>query len=414
MLMQNTSQQKLLLPSGLAVWLVISLMGWGATACQAYSMGSSSRLSVALHPESLPVLAEDNGSAVPVRYHTSSPVRQTGASLVKAGDVIYVRDGQVWAIATDGATERQIASFPAGTVIQSTTLSPNSRFLAMLLNGQQLAIVDVTTGTISQLAQVGIPIAPIVWTPDSSSLFYLSLSLSSDTQVPRATQLWQVAVPPANQGILITDIELTPSGGITPVAAASNGWLLVEVGNDIGGEFFLFDPVSQDLIPLAEGLAPLGLAPDRTQVLLLERDGLYSAANSVPAGLLIADLSIPEGISNISSYTDSDDTSRYQWAQFAPDGARVIALRNLQASTISLTQPVLLSPASDGGIAIVELAAEPERIDVAIEWYSEEAAIVQRMNRDTPQGEIWLVPLDGTDGRIIARGDAPQVVRSLP
>jgi len=330
------------------------------------------------------------------------------AAALGQGEIVFTRGGQLWAIGTNGVNERAITSLPEGVSIRDIAASPDGRYIAFILNAQQLMIIDTSSGvTTSEAAIDSTLAAPLVWAPDAATLYFQKLVVDPETSVPVLSQIWRAPMPPGGESSMVTEAEFTAEGGISPVAGLIGSNLVVQVGSGTLSEYFIFDSSSGNLTPLSEGYAPWDISPDGGKALLFNRDSVFSSAPGSAVALYIADIDPLSGAANIIGISPEGDGAVYQSARFAPDGERIVALRTRFSDGVPRTDTVLFTPNVAGGYDMLPLAAEAGRNDVAFNWHGDAGILVQRIGGAESPPEIWLLPLDGTAGELITTGDQP-------
>jgi hypothetical protein len=153
------------------------------------------------------------------------------------------------------------------------------------------------------------------------------------------------------------------------------------------------------------------VSPDSSRVLLFSQADVSPGQQRIPAPLYSAPLMVGASVAQVSP---AGEESAYWSARFAPDGSHIMALRYVRVNDAIHGEAVLLRPTSEGGsYEVVQLAADPGAADVAFAWHGEDGVVVQRMRTDvveTLATELWLLPLDGSPGRMLTLGEMPVVV----
>lgn len=153
------------------------------------------------------------------------------------------------------------------------------------------------------------------------------------------------------------------------------------------------------------------VSPDSSQVLLFSQADVTPGQQRIPAPLYTAALMAEAAVTPISP---EGEQSAYWLARFAPDGSRMLALRYVQVNDEIHGEAVLLRPTADaGGYEVIQLSPDPGADDVAFSWYSEDGIVVQRLRPGVAEAlaaELWLLPLDGSPGRMLTLGEMPLVV----
>jgi hypothetical protein len=91
-----------------------------------------------------------------------------------------------------------------------------------------------------------------------------------------------------------------------------------------------------------------------------------------------------------------------------------MALRYVRVNDVIHGEAVLLRPTADGSsYEVIQLSPDPVAEDVAFAWHGEDGVVVQRMRADIAEAlaaELWLLPPDGSPGRMLTLGEMPVVV----
>lgn len=388
----------------------------GALLLSGCALFSGSQQSAPLPPEeavqSLPTITP---TALPTPFPSLTPAPQTGQA--GPGEILFVRDGQIWAIYPDGTNERPLTLYDPGSVLRALSNSPDGRYLAYTLNGQSLQVFDLPNGSITTVAEI--PSGSLnnpVWSADSSSLYYQALIPEGSEIGTIQSQIWQVAMPPGSAApVLRDDIAGEEGVGLKPLFDLGDGRLLVgEVRADSPGRTLQWS--GGGALPLGGGQVGEGLygvwdvSPDHSRALLSEQ------VEGSPGGpLYIVSLVPPESsVASLMRVTAADDPGVYLESRFAPDGVRIVTLRYVPAESgvrsDARAQVVLLQPGEDGTYQGLTLSPDETADTLAFAWHSEIGIVAQRWVLASNQFELWLLPLDGSPGQMLTTGEQPVVV----
>lgn len=348
-----------------------------------------------------------------------SPTPEPQIGRAGPGEILFVREGQVWATVPDGSAERRLTLFEEGVVLRDLAVSPDGHYLAFTVNGQEVAVYDLAGGDITTVDRVDFGgVSSPVWSPGSDVLYYQRIAEQPvETPYPES-EIWQASMPPGSPpGVSVANTG-AGQAGLTPLFALDVGRLLV--GEVQGGELtrsLLYD--GGNFIPLrsedsGDDFGVWDLSPDRSRVLL------YKLSEAVPGGqagsipLYMAELSPSQGLVNLMQVSPEDDVAVFSSARFAPDGVRVVALRYERPESGELlsirAQAVLLQPSESAGYQLTTLAPDPAVDTLAFSWHSEAGVVAQRWSPESNIFELWMLPLDGSPGRYLTAGEQPLVV----
>jgi hypothetical protein len=347
---------------------------------------------------------------------TSAPTVDPAAGKAAPGDIIFISGRDIRAIKADGAGEHLVAALSEGAVARDLTVSPDGRYLAYVLNGEQVVVHDLTTGQPTPIdAVTSGSLGQPVWSPAGDGLFYHKI-VNDANGVPSFSQIWRAALPLSGPPGRVTETNLASDPAMSPVEVLG-GTLIVhrfvprQAGSD---EWLFYDLIGAATRPLAAGYGIWDVSPDLTRMLLFNLDDAAPGLRSVP---LYGALLTAEGAANIAPMTAPEEQVAYWAAQFAPDGLRVLALRYVpNAAGLPHSETIVLTPGLPDGAApvITVLSPDPTLEDQALAWHGEDGVVVQRFRKGAgglpDQTEIWLLPLDGSPGRLLAYGIQPIVV----
>ncbi len=344
------------------------------------------------------------------------------AGTAQPGDILFVRDGQVWRIGADGSDEAQLTGLVEGAVIRGVAASPGGRYAAFTLNGTDIAVLDLQAGelTIRDSAPPDL-VGGITWGPEGDTLFYYRI-----TDDPEGFE----AVEGSGRWQMIYRLDIDPAGEpepLTGVAESTGTDFEIEAALE-GGRLLLTELQQEEtfdnrLLVFDEGLAPLesagftsaavlDVSPDASHVLFLDQSEEGAEGASGPLPLYQAELDLmfdPEaGLVDPLSVAP-EPNARYLDARYAPDGVTVAAVRMMIGEEDDGPFVILLVPNGVGGYAYAPLSADGDAETVALAWHGN-GVVVQRLPAGSETSEIWLLPLDGEAGLRLAEGEQPQVV----
>ncbi len=343
------------------------------------------------------------------------------ASPASAGEILFVREGQIWAIGVDGDNERALTTLEPGLSLRDLTLSPSGNYLAFSVNSQQVLVLDLGQGQATRVDnRAGGTVGSFAWSPESDLLYYHSLTYDPVSQLPGISEIVRTTMPPGNPPEVIAQMILDTDPALAPGFVLDAGHLIVNefmLGGDSFSEWKLLDLATLSRIPLAEGYGVWAISSDHSKVLLFNQaDALMPEGSPLP--LYLAELSATEGASNTTRITPEGDSTAYFDARFTPDNVRIVALQYLaelpDQPDFLLSQVVLLQVDDSGSYRVVPLGPDVGMRDVAFSWYGENGVIVQRLplTGDATISGLWLLPLDGTPGTQLTTGEQPVVIGS--
>jgi hypothetical protein len=349
-------------------------------------------------PTETPETAEEGGAS-------EGPVSAAvPAGKAEAGEVLFVRDSQIWAV-TPGGEPRPITAFEGAPVIRDLAISPDGRRLAFTLDGAALGLLDLMEGLLVVIddglpSLAGFP----TWSQDSRLLYYQRIIFDASS-VPSTSEIWWMGMQPGDYPEPVHAVRLADGTEIAPLFALEERLVMLELaaGEEPSARLLLYDPEG-GVIPQTGDLGALSIldiSPERDRVLAidqLEPAHLFVAAYGLEAGI-----GEPEDIS-------PEEGAIYTDARFAPDGAHIAALLYVASEGGLTSRALALTPQDDGTTAAITLAAGTEGRDAALVWYGSSAVILQRIPPDGGASELWLAPIDGQPGSLITTGEQPVVV----
>lgn len=330
------------------------------------------------------------------------------------GEIVFARDGQLWAIAADGSNERPLTALPGGSVLRDLAISPDGRYLAFSLNAVSVTVLDLSSGALLPADQVAAgSVGQFVWSPASDALTYHKLVLDANS-IPSASEIWRVAVAPGSAPQLIRQTGLADGPAAAPAFALADGSLILhqfspaEAGT---GTWLSYSLAIGEGVPLFADYGLWDVSPDSSRVLLFNQADVTPGQRRIPVPLYNATLMAGAATTQVSP---QGEESAYWQARFAPDGSRIMALRYVQANDVIQAEAVLLKPTADaGGYEVIQLSPDPGAEDVALSWHGDDGIVVQRLRLGMDEAlaaELWLLPLDGSPGRMLTLGEMPLVV----
>lgn len=330
------------------------------------------------------------------------------------GDILFVRDGQLWAISADGGTDRALTALPGGSVLRDLALSPDGRYLAFSLNAVSVAALDLSSGAMTPVDQIAAgSVGQFVWSLAGDTLYYHKLVLDANS-IPSTSEIWAASMTSAGTPQRIQEASLAAGPAMAPAFALVDGTLILHQFNPAQAAMgtWLGYSLSAGLgAPLFADYGLWDVSPDSSRVLLFSQADVSPGQQRIPAPLYSAPLMSGAGAVQVSP---AGEESAYWSAGFAPDGSRIMALRYVRANDVTHGEAVLLKPTADGsGYEVVLLSPDPETEDVALSWHGEDGIVVQRLRRGVAEAvaaELWLLPLDGSPGRMLTLGEMPLVV----
>lgn len=342
---------------------------------------------------------------------TEAPVEPgpEGAGTANPGDILFVRQGQLWAIGPDGSNERALTATAPDTVIDDLALSPSGFYLIFTMNSQELAYLEVHTGALMPVDTVSLgDISAPVWMPDSSAIYYQKVTLDPTTSLPARNAIMISAIPTEGGPGTVLESDLAANPAILVPRYALMGQVVVQDVNFAGNgasPWFVLDVVSQTLTPLAAGFTPVDLSPDGLRVLLL---GSPDGGGAAP--LFVADFAAT-GIGAPMQVSPEGEAASYGMPQFSPDGASVAAIRRDLAAPDQPATLVLFVPDGAGGFSMTPLA-QPEGFDlIGFIWQSPGSLVLEGIPSGGMEADLWLVStVAGGEATALTHGEFAVVV----
>lgn len=342
----------------------------------------------------------------------------------KPGDVLFVREGQVWAVDVTTFDETPLTSLPEGSIIRDLTVSPDGLYAAFVADGVRLMLLDVLNGgtTIIDDTSPDVISRP-VWTPDSSLLYYQKTTTNPEN-IPEAEAdgLWhviyEVALNPVSLPAPMTAVPESEGSAVALLAAFGERRLLLNEyppGSETASRLLVFD---SGLLPLtAEGfdtISVLNVSPDGMHILFVDQSGWAESGADAPVPLYVGELSLGDELVNVQPIA-LEPTRAYLAGRFGPEGQRIAALyADVPLGEGSSTHMVLLTPNGEDPYTQLEVGVPPGSAYSSLRWYGDTGVVAQRAPSGEEPSEVWLIPLDGTEGTLLAVGEQPAVVSSGP
>lgn len=344
---------------------------------------------------------------IPTPVPTGTPVPPLAGAPVGRGEIVFLRNGRLWAAQPDSSGERPVVTAGSGSIGRGFAAAPSGDYVAFVVDGDTLALLDTASGQVHEVDSAPDDlIGALTWASDGSYLSYFIVKYKPDDPTVASVQIWQVAMPPGGPNLPIANsvFGITPNG-FMPVAGLDGQRVILtqfSTNDVIYSQALILDPASgfKQLFPpnVAVRYKVWDVTRDRSQVLIGEDNALLVA---------------PLGASQTGSLRQISpwDGAVYSAARFAPDGGRVVALRTvLNAGGEEVTRAVLLAPSARSSYPMIILGAADPGSDTALAWHSESGLVVQRDIPDEDAPSLWFVPLDGQPGRRITSGSDPVVL----
>src|SRR5690554_771060 len=337
-----------------------------------------------------------------------------------AGAILFVREGQIYRVSAPGAEAEPLTALPEGSVIRDLTVSPAGQAAAFTINGTQVALLDLASGEMTILDESPPDVVShLAWAPAGDLLYYQKVTTNPENiPAAQAVGLWQMIYEaPADLSLEPAPITAVPETSGSEVALrfvlpGDRRLLLTEHQLGEGGlsRVLLFDrgllPQPLEAFP---SIGVLDLSPDASRLLFVDQSGLVEAGADAPVPLYVVTLGADGVLSGVQPV--ATDEAAYSDAAFGPDGQRIVALRaGVPLDVSQSVDVVLLTPGADGSYAQTVLGGEGAYTHTAVAWYGADAVVVQRVQLDGGEPEIWLLPLDGSAGMPLGVGEQPVVV----
>jgi len=376
----------------------LALAGWLLAGCGILGGGEQTA-------PPLPPTAEGQNFVAPTETPLATAAPPTPQPTANTGDVLFVSKGQVWAVEPDGGNLRQMTSLPDGAAIHDLSVSPKGKYAGYTINGTLAEILELATGrrfTLDLANQARFD--SLAWAPDDSAVYFHKLILDANS-APAKSQIWKVALPQAGAPERVLEVDLATGPMSLPIIGLDSGQVMIHEftpGGD-AGTWRAYDSGTDGSTPVADGFG-LWDAHQGFQ-LLFSKAELTPGQFSVPIGLYQAEGgATPARISPLD-----DDLAAYTGARYGLLTDQIAVLRYTQDANGTITAGAALIQLGEGDVyQLTLLATEPGTRDVAVAWADTTHVIVQRLRGDV--SEIWLLPTDGSAGKMIAAGEQPCVV----
>ncbi|MBN1120519.1 MAG: hypothetical protein JXJ17_05535 [Anaerolineae bacterium] len=330
------------------------------------------------------------------------------AGTVNTGEAIFVRDGQFWALSVDGGNERQLTTLPENLVLRDLTLSPDNRYLAFTIDTISVASYDLTSGQIA-IQDKAAPnlVGLLAWAPQSDLIYYGKVALDP-ASIPTSSQVWVVGAEPGSTPELVSEVPLDSGVDLVPLAAPwENVLILVETKIEESGTRLLLRNADGSLVPLTEDLGDvsfLDVSPGLDQYLMVTQ--------ARPSTLALLSINAGDGSLDQSPLTGSTEGA-FLSARFSASGTMIAAIQQVANGELAGTSRTVIFDISTGPAGpITPLYSDGGYRDLSLAWIGNESVIVQRLNTETEESELWLLPLDGSPGQPLGTGEQVVVVNA--
>lgn len=347
-----------------------------------------------------------------------------GAGSARPGEVLFVREGQVWAVGQDNTGERPLTPTGLDSFIKDMAISPSGTFLAFTLNQRELALLNLETGAFSSVDSVEAGVlGPISWAleREKDELFYQKLVIDLATSAPSTSSIYWVdaAADPLAPTLLIEkDLQTEPQ--VYPAFPFGSSLLVQETfggQSDLGDWYFYpIEGESLEEVPFAPGYSIWDVSFDGQRVLMFDREQ-YQAGEVVP--IFIAGLSAEEGALGLIQLSPADDLTSYEYAEFGPDGVAILAIgRDVSDPAVpSAEQLIYLLPSAAGPYITIPVAMPEGQTPVSFSWIDVDTAVVAGIPAGDPENpdvvpptQLWIIELATGEARPLTQGDFPIVL----
>jgi hypothetical protein len=336
------------------------------------------------------------------------------------GDVLFVRDGQVWAIAQDGSNERALSSTTIDDRIENMALSPSGRYLAFTLNTIEVDILDLQSGimtTVDSVAAGGV--GPLRWALDGDELFYHRLTTDPATGAPATSSIFWVTPEAGSTPTLVIESGLADGPFVHPGFPVGDGVLVQELLPQGGlGDWFIY-PISggDNIVSVAPGYHLWDVAPDG-RLMLLQRRADQEAGPDASIPIYIAELDPVAGALGTIQLSPTDESAAYDKATFGPDGVAILALRReVGGAETGTTHLGYLLPSAAGPYIVTPIMLPDNPIVFSFTWVDIDTAVVNtaapvdpNAPNDVSAGQLWLVDLTTGTATLLTTGDSPVAI----
>jgi hypothetical protein len=333
---------------------------------------------------------------------------QYGAGPVSTGQAIFVRGGQFWSLSIEEGIETQLTTLPENLVLRDLALSPDGRYLAFTIDTTSVAVYDLLGGVIA-IQDRAAPnlVGLLAWTPQSNRVYYEKIVLDP-ASIPTASQVWEVGAAGGSTPEMVSEVPMSSGVDLAPLAAPwENVLILVETKIEETGTRLLLRNADGSLVPLTEDLgdvAFLAVSPGLDQYLMINR--------SAPSAIRMMRINATDGSLDQTQLVESAEGA-FLAAQFSPSAAMIAAIQQVSDGELAGTARAIVFDISTGTAGpITPLYSDGGYRDLSLAWAGDQAVIVQRLNVETEESELWLLPLDGSPGQPLGSGEQVVVVNA--
>ncbi len=333
---------------------------------------------------------------------------QYGAGPVSTGQAIFVRDGQFWSLSIDEGVETQLTALPENLVLRDLTLSPDGRYLAFTIDTTSVAVYDLVSGVIA-IQDRAAPnlVGLLAWAPQSDRVYYEKIVLDP-ASIPTASQVWLVGAAGGSTPEMVSEVPMSSGVDLAPLAAPwGNVLILVETKIEETGTRLLLRNADGSLVPLTDDLgdvAFLDVSPGLDQYLMVNQ--------SAPSAIMMMRINTADGSLEQAQLVDSSDGA-FLSARFSPSGAMIAAIQQVSDGDLAGSARAVVFDISTGTAGpITPLYSDGGYRDLSLAWAGDQAVIAQRLNLNTEESELWLLPLDGSPGLPLGGGEQVVVVNA--
>ncbi|NDJ51858.1 MAG: hypothetical protein GYB68_02095, partial [Chloroflexi bacterium] len=337
------------------------------------------------------------------------------AGTAQSGEVIFLRDGQVFATNIDGSAERQLVTLAEGSLARNLTVSPDGSLLAFTVNNQEVVVQDLQSGGMSVLesADEAAVVSGLAWSLGGDVLYYTRVTLDPSTALPGLTQIIAQQMPAGSTRTVISETETQPGSSLQTVVAVDEQTLLgTQFDAEAGTSFVAIDINDGFPIIFAEGFLIWDVDVDGEQILLYSQLDLPTTGEWAPLPLYL--LAAENDEPTLEQISPEGAELVYQDAKFSPDGSTIAALVFPQPAA---GQPprgnlVILEARGDGTYGSTLLTVdEDEYFNVAFTWAGNDGILVQRQLPGPEQpAELWYYPAFSLGSQQLTTGESPVVI----
>jgi hypothetical protein len=343
-----------------------------------------------------------------------------GGGSATPGDVLFVRDGQVWAIGQDGSNERSLTTTGLEDRIENLALSPSARYLAFTLNATEVNILDLQAGTMTTVDSVELGgVGPLNWALDGDELFYHKLTLDPATGAPSTSSIFWVTSEPGSTPTLVIESGLADGPFVHPGFPIGDGVLIQELLPQAGlGDWFIYPIAGGDnIVAVAPGYHLWDVAPDG-RLMLLQRRADQEAGTDAAIPIYIAELDPVAGALGTIQLSPTDESAAYDKATFGPDGIAILALRReVGGSGAGGMHLGYLLPSAAGPYFVSPIILPDDQTVISFTWVDVDTAVVSTLPVIDPAapeqdavGQLWLVELTTGTATPLTTGESPVAI----